>query len=66
MGMRVLKLGVAFGDDSRPIQMMHYAVPDDGRDMDNITLGELRPMPVLDADEFLVRCSRAPSDGRGE
>lgn len=33
----------------------HYAAPDDGRPLEDLTLSDLRPWPVMDANAFLMR-----------
>ena len=62
-GFRVVRLAASFSSEPAPIDMRHYAVPDDGRDLDDITLGELRPIPWMDADAFLDRVCGAHREG---
>lgn len=42
------------GFDGREVAK-HYAAPADGRPLDDLTLGELRPWPAMDAEALLRR-----------
>lgn len=63
---RVVKLHVAFDGHHTAST---YAVPDDGRDLMDMTLAELRACPVATADAMLdemVAARRAPAPSGGK
>lgn len=60
VGFRVLRLSVGYESNREVI--LHFAVPDDGRHLGDITLGELRPLPGVDADQMLERIARRAAE----